>query len=57
MDHLGIGVVGKRKCVEQRSKITKERYDEFFFGNDRNEIHDLLSRIQPRGKCSTKEQS
>ena len=31
--------------------------DAFFFGNDKNGIHDLLSRIQSRGKCSTKEQS
>ena len=26
--------------------------DEFFFGNDKNGIHDLLSRIQSHGKCS-----
>jgi len=27
--------------------------DEFFFGNDRSGIHNLLSRIQSHGKCST----
>ena len=31
--------------------------DEFFFGNDGDGIHNLLSRIQSHGKCSTKEQS
>jgi hypothetical protein len=30
--------------------------DEFFFGNDGDGMHDLLSRIQSRGNCSTKEQ-
>ena len=28
--------------------------DEFFFGNDGDGIHNLLSRIQSHGKCSTR---
>jgi hypothetical protein len=31
--------------------------DEFFFGNDGDGIHNLLSTRQSHGKCSTKEQS
>ena len=58
MNHLGIDVVGKRKCGRAALKDDKGTIlDEFFFGNDKNGIHDLLSRIQSRGKCSTKEQS
>jgi hypothetical protein len=50
MNHLGI-VVGKRKC---RPALKDERgmiLDEFFFDDDGNEIHNLLSRIQSHGKC------
>jgi transposase len=51
MNHLGIDV-GKRKCVEQLLKMTKERYwMNSFFCNERNGIHNLLSRIQSHGKC------
>ena len=45
MNHLGIDV-RKRKC---RSAIKDDRgkiLDEFFFGNDKNGIDNLLSRIQ-----------
>jgi len=45
MNHLGIDV-GKRKC---RTAIKDDRgkiLDEFFFGNDKNGIDNLLSRIQ-----------
>jgi transposase len=53
MNHLGIDV-GKRKC---RAVIKDDKgtiLDEFFFSNDKNGIHDLPSRIQSRGKCSTR---
>jgi transposase len=53
MTHLGIDV-GKRKC---RAVIKDDKgtiLDEFFFSNDKNGIHDLPSRIQSRGKCSTR---
>jgi hypothetical protein len=54
MNHLGIDVTGKRKCSRAALKDDKGKIlDEFFFGNDKNVIHDLLSRIQSRGKCST----
>jgi transposase len=52
MNNLGIVDVGKRKC---RAAIKDDKgmiLDEFFFGNDRDGIHYLLSRIQSHGKCS-----
>lgn len=53
MNHLGIDV-GKRKCRAALKDDKGTILDEFFFGNDKNGIHDLLSRIQSRGKCSTR---
>ena len=52
MNHLGIDV-GKRKCRAALKDNKGKMLDEFFFGNDKNGIHNLLSRIQPYGKCST----
>ncbi len=55
MNNLGIDVTGKRKCSRAALKDDKGKIlDEFFFGKDKNGIHDLLSRIQSRGKCSTR---
>ena len=52
MNHLGIDVIGKRKCSRAAIKDDKGKVlDEFFFGNDKNGICNLLSRIQPQGKC------
>ena len=51
MNHLGIDV-GKRKCRAALKDDKGKILDEFFFGNDRNGIHNLLSRIQSHGKCS-----
>ena len=45
MNHLGIDV-GKRKCRAALKDDKGMILDEFFFGNDRNGIHYLLSRIQ-----------
>jgi hypothetical protein len=57
MNHLGIDIVVKRKCGRAAIKDDKGMIlDEFFFGNDRSGIYNLLSRIQSRGKYSTKEQ-
>ena len=56
MNHLGIDVFGKRKCRAALKDDKGMILDEFFFGNNRNGIHNLLSRIQSHGKCSTKEQ-
>jgi|SRR6476661_5480199 len=53
MNNLGIDV-GKRKCSAALKDDKGKILDEFFFGNDRNGIHNLLSRIQSHGKCSTK---
>lgn len=53
MNHLGIDV-GKRKCRADLKDDKGNVLDEFFFGNDKNGIHDLLSRIQSRGTCSTR---
>ena len=52
MNYLGIDV-GKRKCSRAVLKDNKGKIlDEFFFGNERNGIHNLLlSRIQSHGKC------
>ena len=52
MNHLGIDV-GKRKCRAALKDNKGKMLDEFFFGNDKNGIHNLLSRIHPIGKCST----
>ena len=54
MNHLGIDVVGKRKCRAALKDDKGKILDEFFFGNDKNGIYDLLSRIQSHGKCSTR---
>ena len=56
MNHLGIDVVGKRKYRAALKDDKGKILDEFFFGNDRNGIYNLLSRIQSHGKCSTREQ-
>ena len=56
MNHLGIDVVGKRKYRAALKDDKGKILDKFFFGNDRNGIYNLLSRIQSHGKCSTKEQ-
>ena len=50
MNHLGIDV-GKRKCRAALKDDKGKILDEFFFGNERNGIHNLLSRIQSHGKC------
>src|SRR6185312_17430453 len=52
MNHLGIDV-GKREC---RAAIKNDKgniLDEFFFGNDENGIHNLISRIQINKTRST----
>jgi hypothetical protein len=50
MNHLAIDV-GKRKCRAVAIKDDKGMIlDEFFFGNDKNGIHNLLSRIQSHKK-------
>ena len=42
----------KRKCSRAALKDDKGKIlDEFFFSNERNGIHNLLSRIQSHGKC------
>ena len=53
MNNLGIDV-GKRKCRAALKDDKGKILDEFFFGNDRDGIHNLLSRIQSHGKCSTR---
>ena len=50
MNHLGI-VVGKRKCIAVLKDAKGKILDEFFFGNERNGLHSLLSRIQSHGNC------
>ena len=50
MNHLGIDV-GKRKCRAALKDDKGKILDEFFFSNERNGIHSLLSRIQSHGKC------
>ena len=52
MNHLGIDV-GKRKCRAAIKDDNGMLLDEFFFGNDGNGIHNLLSRIRSLGECST----
>ncbi len=52
MNHLGIDV-GKREC---RAAIKDDKgniLDEFFFGNDKNGIHNLISRIHINKTSST----
>ena len=53
MNHLGIDV-GKRKC---RAALKDDRgriLDEFFFGNNSDEIIEMIKRIHNRGtkKCN-----
>jgi len=50
MNHVGIDV-GKRKCRVALKDDKGNILDEFFFSNERNGIHNLLSRIQSLGKC------
>src|SRR3954470_19196493 len=50
MNHLGIDV-GKRRCRAALKDDKGNILDEFFFSNERNGIHNLLSRIQSHGKC------
>ena len=50
MNHLGIDV-GKRKCRAALKDDKGKILDEFFFSNEGNGIHNLLSRIQSHGKC------
>ncbi len=50
MNHLGIDVE-KRKCRAALKYGKGKILDEFFFSNERNGIHGLLSRIQSHGKC------
>ena len=54
MNHLGMDVTGKRKCSAAIKDDKGEMLDEFFFGNDGDGVHNLLSRIQSHGKCSTR---
>jgi hypothetical protein len=54
MNHLGIDVVGKRKCRAALKDDKGMILDEFFFDNDGDMICNLLSRIQLHGKCSTR---
>src|SRR6476619_5271574 len=49
MHHLGMDV-GKRKFRAALKDDKGKILDEFFFGNERNGIHGLLSRIQSHGK-------
>ncbi len=49
MNHLEIDV-GKRKCRAALKDDKGTIFDEFFFGNDKNGICNLLSRIQSHGK-------
>src|SRR6476620_4335710 len=49
MNNLGIDV-GKKKCRAALKDDKGKILDEFFFGNERNGIHGLLSRIQSHGK-------
>ena len=49
-----ISIVGKRKCRAALKDDKGKILDEFFFGNDGDGIHNLLSRIQSHGKCSTR---
>jgi hypothetical protein len=52
MNHLGIDVVVKRKCGRAAPKGDKGIIlDEFFFGNDKKGICNLLSTMQSPGKC------
>ena len=53
MNHLGINVGGKRKCgrAEAIKGNKGHMLDEFFFGNDGNGIHNLLSRMPSHGIC------
>ena len=44
LNHLGIDV-GKRKCRAALKDDKGKILDEFFFGNDRDGISELLSRI------------
>ncbi len=54
MTHPGIDI-GKRKYRAVALKDDKGTIlDEFFFDNNGDDIHHLLSRIQPRGKWSTR---
>ncbi len=53
MNHLGIDVVGKRKCRAALKDDKGKILGEFFFSNERNGILSLLSRIQSHGKCVT----
>ncbi len=53
VNHLGIGV-GKRECRAALKDDKGMILDEFFFGNDKNGICFLRSRIQPHGKCFTR---
>jgi transposase len=50
MNNLGIDV-GKKKCRAALKDDKGKILDEFFFSNERNGIHNLLSRIQSHGKC------
>ncbi len=52
MNHLGIDV-GKRKCRAALKDDKGMIFDEFFFSNDGDGIHNLLSKIQSQGQCST----
>ena len=53
MNHLGIDI-GKRKY---KAAIKNDKIlvlDEFFFGNDIDGLHNLLSKMRSHGKCSTR---
>ena len=50
MNNLGIDV-GKKKCRAALKDDKGKILDEFFFSNEGNGIHNLLSRIQSHGKC------
>ena len=54
MNHLGIDSRKEKMCRAAIKDDKGKILDEFFFGNDRNGIYDLLSRIQSHGKCSTR---
>ena len=51
MNHLGIDVAGKRKCRAALKDDKGNILEEFFSSNERNGLHNLLSRIQSHGKC------
>ncbi len=53
LNHLGIDILGKRKCRAALKDDKGRILDEFFFGNDANGILDLLSKLRSKETCDT----